>query len=434
MGYNVITHTGMTSSATVDPRTIAEDFKSEVLKIKPDQTPLITLTQYFGNGPKPTSHKIKTIQQYADKRYDKAIECKLGVDLVGADFQRFALIKVDYPTHLTTRNITLYYPQDTLYIARTSQTVEVVMNDITSLEMSVDGSSKAVLPVKLTGATTTTCKKGYIVVKTIEDVPFKGFSQSTVAHMGRTIYEGQRVGGVSTSSEDLYDYNFVEQKEKIVEMTKDMKDWVQGQRLEMPRWDRNLKEAMAKMKQEIEHMAMFGVRGVHFTIPRRPKRFTEGALNAIRTNVSVYNPHAVTDFEQLISTWCRDQVFNYNPNGTTKFALVGRKFLYAFNDAFRDIRRINGTAPTERKAGLMMDTYQTPEGYTLKLIPTDLFSDDMSYWAMTIDPKEMEKRTITEFSVRPVQAVDERVYRSVIEWQGAFAFHREQSMALLKTY
>ena len=57
----------------------------------------------------------------------------------------------------------------------------------------------------------------------------------------------------------------------------------------------------------------------------------------------------------------------------------------------------------------------------------------MEHWCFVIDPKEMDLRIVKNFNTRLYANNDERLAKLAVEWQGTISWHREESMALLRT-
>ena len=432
--YRNIIKPGVSSSTTRNPKTIAEDISNDIRVLRPEATPLLTLSQYLPKGKAPISHKVQTVQYYSFSHKDYSPTCIAG-STIGKQWTRFGRIKLNQPSRPDVQDVMFYQPQDKLFIGATGQTVEIVMTPTSNMSMSTDNTSRFVADPAFTGNTSTTCEPGFVIVRPIKAEPFKAFSSSDIIFLGRTIYEGQRIEAMPNNRDIVYDCNFVEHKEATIEMTEDQKEWVKSS-LTKPDWDWQQQEMMEEFKRSIEENLMWSDRSVDMTVPGRPKRHMMGLFHAIKSNVSVYNPFAVTNFENLLSNFCFDQAFSYNPNGTKKIAICGARFLYNFNQQFNQFRRIDGLNPSDKKVGLDLDTYVLPGGFELKLIRSDQMlprNTPMEHWCFVIDPKEMDLRIVKNFNTRLYANNDERLAKLAVEWQGTISWHREESMALLRT-
>ena len=432
--YRNIIKPGASSSTTRNPKVLAEDISNEIRVLRPEATPLLTLSQYLPKGKTPVSHKVQTVQYYSFSHKDYSPVCITGAS-IGSQWQRFGKIKLNQPSRPDVQDSMFYQPQDKLFIGATGQTVEVVMTPVASITMSVNNQSSFVADPAFTGNTAVTCEPGFVIVRPVKAEPFKGYSSSDVIFLGRTIYESQNVEATPYNRDILFDCNFVEHKEAVIEMTEDQKDLVKTT-LGKPDWNWQQEETMDEFKRSIENNLMFSDRAVDMSIPGRPKRHMMGLYHAIRSNVSVYNPFATTNFENLLSNFCFDQAFNYTPNGNKKIAICGARFLYNFNQQFNQFRRLDGTNPSDKKVGLDLDTYVLPGGFELKLIRSDQMlprNTKFEHWCFVIDPKEMDLRIVKNFNTKLYANANERVSKLAIEWQGTISWHREESMALLKT-
>ena len=432
--YRNIIKPGVSSSTTRNPKTIAEDISNDIRVLRPEATPLLTLSQYLPKGKAPISHKVQTVQYYSFSHKDYSPTCIAG-STIDSKYIRFGRIKLNQPSRPDVQDVMFYQPQDKLFIGATGQTVEIVMTPTSNMSMSTDNTARFVADPAFTGNTSTTCEPGFVIVRPIKAEPFKAFSSSDIIFLGRTIYEGQRIEAMPNNRDIVYDCNFVEHKEATIEMTEDQKEWVKSS-LTKPDWDWQQQEMMEEFKRSIEENLMWSDRSVDMTVQGRPKRHMMGLFHAIKSNVSVYNPFAVTNFENLLSNFCFDQAFSYNPNGTKKIAICGARFLYNFNQQFNQFRRLDGTNPSDKKVGLDLDTYVLPGGFELKLIRSDEMlprNTKFEHWAFVIDPKEMELRIKKNFLTKLYACPNERLLKLAIEWQGTIAWHREESMAVLKT-
>ena len=425
---------GISSSTTRNPKALVEDISEDIRVLRPGATPLLTLSQYLPKGKEPVSHKVQTVQYYSFNHRDYSPTCIPG-SVVADQWKRFGKIKLNQPSRPDVQDTMFYQPQDKLFIGATGQTVEVVMTPTGSITMSVNNQTTFVADPAFTGATATTCEPGFVIVRPLKGEPFKRYTTSDVIYLGRTIYESQSIEATPYNRDVVYDCNFVEHKEAVVVMTEDQKNLVKN-KIGKPEWDWEQQETMQDFKMSIENNLMFSDRAVDMTIDGRPKRHMMGLYHAIRSNVSVYNPFSTTNFEKLLSNFCFDQAFSYNPNGNRKIAICGARFLYDFNQQFNQFRRLDGTNPSDKKVGLDLDTYVLPGGFELKLIRSDEMlprNTKFEHWAFVIDPKEMELRIKKNFLTKLYASPNERLLKLAIEWQGTIAWHREESMAVLKT-
>lgn len=416
----------MVSTTSIDPYRILEDVDTQIRRLEPESTPLVTLSQHALNGGKPKSHKVMQVEYDAFDHFDYLTDVTAG----GAGYARFGLIK---PNRQMFGGTMFYSPQDTIFIQKTAQNVQVVMTPTQALWLGDDATSVLSLPTALTGNTATATKAGYILVRAIEDEPFRSFTASDCIFLGRTIKESQDIRATPHQRDVLYNANFVEHMEAVIKMTDDQKTWVQTKG-SVPAFTREQQELMWEFKKTVEYKLMWGQRKVDFSDPLRATRYMNGLFHAVQTNVTTYDPTTITDFEQFFNTYLYDVAFRYNPNGQRKIALAGPRFLQKFNLAFRDFRRVDNMAPTG-KVGLNFDTYVLPGGFELKLLRTDMLRINTAFedWLFVIDPKEIEIKKVKDFATRLWQKEDGRDWNLMVEWQGTVAWHREQAHSILRT-
>jgi hypothetical protein len=432
MPYNNLNRPGERTSTTIDPRIVEEDVDSRIHQLEPNATPLQTLSGLIGRGKSPQTHKVIVRQEFLFDNYDFCSAATIGT---GNDV-RFARLTLDQPSRPLTSQFMYYEPQDKFYIVNTGQTVEVVMTETDSI--SINKGVKFSTPnTGLTGGTTSTTLAGTVLVRAINAEPIKNFTNSWVIYLGRTIYESQNIEAMSRIRDLVYDCNFVEHKEAVFIMTEDQKKWVKT-KLSVPDWDRQQTATMKEFKVTVDYNALFSERWIDETIPTRPKRHMNGLYHTIKTNIAVYDPYSLTDFENMFSNFLFQQAFRYNPNDRySKLGICGGRFLFNFNKAFREFRRTDSIGPTKigKEAGLDLETYVLPGQHKVNLIRSEALRMDtpMEHWCFVIDPALMEWRIVTDYKSKYYQNNDERDHKIMMEWQGTIAWHLEQSHALLKT-
>ena len=439
-GYDNIIRPGVRSSVTPNPKSILEDIDERIRTLRPEATPIQTLSSLIGRGAKPKSHKIQVIQYHSRDNYDFARTAVTGEEAAsGKGYERFIRLTLEQPSRQTTGSTVLYHPQDKLWIAKTNQVVEVVMTPRASIRY--DGENELVVPEVIAGTgasdTTTTNRSASntVVCRVVQPVSAMPLATSDVIYLGRTIHESQRIEAEPHQRDLMYDCNFVEHKEKVLVFTEDQKNLVQMRGI-APDWNFNQQEMMEEFKMEVDYNMLFGQRAVNIDVPGRPKRHLMGLRDAIKTNVSVYNPDSVVNFEDMFSNFMFEQAFRYNPNGYNKIALCGGRFLMNFNDAFKDYRTTTTLDVTKDKtAGMDLQSYVIPGGMKLTLIRNETFrqNSQLENWCFVIDPMEAELRVVKDYASRMYSNNDERDMKLMVEWQGSIAWHREQSHALLKT-
>jgi hypothetical protein len=430
--YNNITRPGIRTSSTINPRRLVEDVDMKIRRLKADATPFLTLMSYLKRGPKPLSWKVQQMEYHENTNRDYISSVTMGASVDAANYSRYALIKLDSPDRPEVPSDQYYYPQDKFYIAKTDDVVEVVCTPYASIPIST--TSTATFAAALTGSTTTATAAGYILVRNIKTAPLKPFSSSDVLLLGRNIYESQKIEAQPRQRDVIFDANFVEHKECVVQITQDQKEWIKTKGV-LSDWDFLQEEAISDFKRDIENNIWFGERSVDMTVPGRPKHNMRGFYNSIKTNMAYYNPDAVTNFEELIQNFCMNQAFRYNPNGDSKIAFCGMQFLVNFNNTFREYRQLqNETKISEM--GLNVNSYVLPGGFKLKLIRNEMLAQDtdMTHWCFVVDPVEAEMRIVDDMKQKFYQNNDERDVKLMIEWKGTVAWHLEQSNAILRTF
>lgn len=433
--YRNIIRPGGITSTTYDARRMVEDVNEEIRTLDEAATPLLTLSTYLKRGAKPINPKFQSIQYHGFSHRDYVISTVMG-STVGAQYKRFGRITISQPTRPDVTDSMIYQPQDKFFIVATGQTVEVVMTPYDSISTRYDNQGKLSLDVGVTGNTTSATAMGDMVVRSVTPEPLKSFTTSDIIFLGRSIYESQKIEAEGVHRDLIYDANFITHKERTMQMTEDQKEWIKSKGTK-PMWEWEQTENMKDFKRDIENTLMYDVRNVDFTVPGRPKYSTQGLMNAIQTNVMYYNPDNVADWENLLGTFSFEHAFRYNPNGTKKIAICGSKFLYNFNQAFKDYRQVQGLAPDDKMVGLAVDSFRMPTGEVLKFITSDYMlprNTPMENWCFVIDPKEMELKIVKDIQTKMYQGHNERDSHLMMEWKGGIAWHREQCMALLRTY
>jgi len=430
MAYDNRIRPGIVSSVTIDPKRILEDIDLKVRELEPAATPIQTITKYMGVGKPPKSHKIQVKQYHIFDNYDYCSAMTAGT---GAD-ARFANLTLDQPSRPSTAGTMYYSPQDKLFIVKTGQVVEIVMTERDSMPLG-NNTFFSHANTTLTGNTTTRTSQGTVLVRTIDAVPIIPFTNSDVIYLGRTIYEGQPIQGESKQRDYIYDTNFVEHKEAVLRMTEDQVKLVQVEG-NIPEWTFQQQHMLKEFKVSVDYNLLFSERSIDYTVPGGPKRHLRGLFNSIRTNVAVYDPMNVTNFEVMFGNFLYEQAFRYNTSQTySKIGLAGGRFLFDFNQAFRQYRRTTSLEGVGKKIGLNFDTYVIPGGHTISLVRTEALRQGtpLENWCFVIDPKMMELRIKKNYESRNYSLATDRIESVMVEWQGTVAWHLEQNNALLRT-
>lgn len=428
--YDHLGRRGIRSSTSIDPKNVLEDIDTQIRTIDPHATPLLTLSSAFSKGKKPRSHKIQVVEYHGRDQIDYCSSVTLGT----GNNTRFAKLTLDMPSMPTTKDVQYYYIQDKFYIAATDQTVEVVMTPGAAASL---GGTELSLPTSFTGNTASRTEDGTVIVRNVERHPIQSFTTSDVYFMGRTIRESQDIEAVSRQRDLMYDCNFVEHKEAVLIFTEDQKKIIETKAGGLD-WTFQQQQTFKEFKNDVESTLWWGERAVNLDHASRPTRHMRGMHHAIRTNVSAYNPMAVTDYEELFGNFLYDQAFRYNPNGYNKLGYAGGRFLFNFNKAFREYRRTVSLDPKDigSTAGMDLETYMIPGGMKVALSRVENLRQNTSWedWCYIIDPSTIELRIVKDFQSRMYANNDERDIKAMIEWQGTMAHHTEQANALLRTF
>lgn len=428
MAFNNTARPGLRTTQTVNPQDVLPDIQEKIHTLAPESMPLITLLEKFGKGPDPKSKKVEVRKYYEFDPLDTVTALTVGI--TGNTETRFARLSLAQASRPLTNSTMYYQPQDKFYIVETGQTVEVVMTPDAAFQ--TQAGSDITLSTALTGNTTTRSAAGTVVVRVVEPVDFISFTApGSVIYLGRTIWESQDIQATPAQRDVIYDYNFVEHKEKVIECTEDQMDFIQ-RRGTIDDFSFQQKEMIKEFKSEINHTSFFSERSVNYDIPNRPTYHMRGAIPAIRTNVQVYNPAVTTDFEQLTSTFMLRQAFRYQGK-PRKMAFAGVGFLNNFNNAFREYRRSDINV-AKQTPGLSITTYEW-NNRLIDMVHCEVFrmGTDMENWLMVVDPQQAEYRVKRNFVTRPYSLPTQRLNNLMVEWQGTIAFHLEEHMALLRT-
>lgn len=422
---------GARSSTSINPRSIKEDMQESIHVLNPKMQAMQSMFRWFGRGPKPQGHKITTVQLHGFDPYDYVSAVTLGgAANLTPGYERYARLTIDQVSRPSTKDIMYYQPQDSFFIEKTKQNVEVVMTPTNAIKMN---GAEITLPAALTGNTTGLSAPGTIVVKTknpgLDILPF---TASDVVYMGRTIHESQKIEAQGHEVDMLYDCNFVEHKECTFQMTEDQKNLIKIKH-KMPDWERQQQMTLETFTLSNEMTLLFGERASDFSEVGRPKYWMNGLYNAIKTNVAVYNPDNITDWEVFMAHIMEDVAFNHCPNGNNKLAFAGAKFITNFNLYFATKRQLNNEV-IKGPMGLNISEYVFGDN-KLTLVCNEALArnTNMAHWCFIIDPKEADVRIVKDYESRYYQNNDERDLKFMTEWQGTIAWNIEQAHALIRT-
>lgn len=433
--YDNIARSGTRSSTSIaNPRKIEEDLSKRVSELAAEQIPMIELIPLFDRGPVPISFKVET--ELYDK-FDHIDNVAATAVSATVGWKRFANITPVQQSRQTTNGNMFYHVQDKLHILDTGQTVEVVMTETEQLKVShqtgvLIGQVGTGLPTDLTGSTATAAAKGTMVVRNVEQedlIPIP--VGATIIFLDRTIYESQDIEAIGSQFDTYFGCNFVETKEAVVTCTEDWYEWVETKGKGRD-FDFQQRETIEKFKKSINYSMLYGA-GSNDMTADRAKRHMRGIIPSIRTNVLSYNPQTVTDFEIMVRTWMRKQVFRYNNGANSKIAMPGMEWLDRFERSFAPLRRTDLSNTSITPAGLTMSGYRILN-YMLKF-KMGAFDDRTaaSNWCLVIDPMQIEYRPVKEWRTRWYSNPNQRDKKFMIEWKGTMSFHHEQYHSLMRT-
>lgn len=425
---NSLSRRGTRTSTSVDPRRKEIDIDEKIRILHPEATPIQTaaLTGLIRVGKAPISHKVEVMQ------YDTA-DCNefcSAVTLGTGNNTRFARLTLDQAQRPDLQQYMYYMPQEKFFIVETEQVVEVVMTPTAAI--SYQGNEFNFDNTTLTGNTTNRSMPGTVIVRNIVPEPIKSFTTSHLIYMGYTAYEGQDYGAQPSQRDVLYDYNFVELKEKTIAMTADQKEWI---KTKGPNdWQFQLEQAIAEMKMEVESTIMWSERSTEGT-QNAPIHHLRGFHQHLHTNVAFYDPENLEDFEMMFANFAYENGFRYNASDKRrKIGICGSRYLFNFNYAFKDFRRTTSLM-LNQDVGFDIDTYKLPGGFELVLMRSEYLSQNtkLENWLYVMDPTQAEMRLVKNYTTHFYHLENQRMHSLAIEWQGTVAWHLEQTHALLRT-
>lgn len=425
MKWNNLARRGVRTTQTVNPQTLVKDVDDRVRSLDPEATPLLSINEIIGTGPVPKSRKMEVMQHYTFDNWDSVSEVTVGTSAE----VRYARLTLEQKSRPSVNGSMFYYPQDTFYIVATGQNVVTVMTPDAAYKVN---GSEMTLTAGLTGNTTTRTAANTIVVMNIEQSQIISFSSSDVIYTGRTIWESQPIEAQSTQEDVVFDCNYVEHLECVLELSGDQKKFVQ-QYGKLNDLNFQQTEKIKAFKKQIHYKLWFGERSMEMSQNNRPTYYTRGILKSIKTNVTVYDPTQTDDFERLVSNFMEEQAFRHTPNGRNKVAYCGVKFLSNFDRAFREYRRsdLSDKNPTP---GFHVNKYFW-QGCTLSLIRDETFRQGtpMQNWCVVVDPLESQLCVETNFKSRRYELPTDRDLKWMWEWVGGIRHHREETSAILRT-
>lgn len=419
---------GVRSTVTVNPDTIKRDVDEDVRSMQREQFPIIEFSKIVGKGKPAINKKVEVMNHEAFDHWDEITATTIGTS--GNSEQRFMNITVAQRSRPQVNGNMFYTPQDTFHIAATGQKVICVMTP--DYAYKVNGVEKT-FSTALTGSgNTARSAVGTIVVMNVEPDPIINFTTSEFLYTGRTIWESQDYEAKSSQEDVFFDYNFVETKDCLITVTSDQLDFYNAYgTIGNFTWQQEQK--LKNFKKECYYNLWFGKRAMEITEKDSPIYHLRGLIDSIKTNVTVYDPRYVNDFERLVSNWMMDKAFRYNPNDVKKVVYCGSNFAKNFNLAFREFRRseLSDQSPSP---GLNIRTYDFLD-FSIKMMIDGTFATDTKYtdWAVCVDPLESLLCINKEFVQHDPTLSNSRKKTIAWTWQGTIRHHREKSSAILRT-
>lgn len=432
MAYTSLARPGLRTTQTINPDLIIPEVSDKIVHIAPEATPLITLGEKLGYGAPPKTHKPRVIDYYETDQFDQVTAVVAGTG-TETRFQNWTMANRSRPT---TGGAMFYQPQDKFCCITTGQIFEVIITEDAAMKRN---GADMTLSTGLTGNTTNRSAAGTIVVRVVEAVPAIAFTSGDVVYLGRSISESQDIEASSYQRDPVFDFNYVEHKEKVFICNEDQRNLIQTVG-KFNDFTFQQEQTLLEMKKEVEYNAMFSERAINYDRNNvEPTRHMRGLIPSIKTNVTVYDPTAITPgngFELLVSQFMNEQAFRYNGQNreNRKIALCGPRFLHNFGVAFANYRRMGVNNERRVNAGFVVESYYW-QGFTLDLIRTDVLRQGtkLQDWCVVIDPKFAEWRIKKRFETRFYQLPTERKMKFMVEWQGTIAWHAEEHHALLRT-
>jgi hypothetical protein len=420
---------GLRTTQTVNPQDTLPDIDEILRRADPTLSQLETILDHLPGGKPPKAKRIDVRQYMSFDPLDRVTNVVVGT--AANNEQRFARLEVQQRSLLATTAVNMIYQPGDKLVLDNGQVVEVVATPVGQL------TGLPQLSAALTGTTAGgNPPPGWVIVRVVQPVAFNpNWTGGWIQFLGHTIYEGEPVQSKPWQRDVIYDYNYVEHIERVMECTEDETEFItlRGSAKDM-QFQRE--ETLHEIKQDVELLYMFGKRSFDMTIPDQPKLHMGGVLDFITTNVMVYNPNNPNlNFEQLVRTWMTNCLFRVCPNGMRKTVFVGERLSDAFMQVFDNLRRIQADKQAVKNVGGVSVTTYEFNGRIIDLVTYRHFRVETpwSWWAVGLNIPSLETRIKKKYQIRDATLPNERVYRYAVEWQGSLAVHLRDSHALLRT-
>lgn len=419
---------GLRTTQTVNPQDILPDVDEILRRADPTLSQLETILDHLPSGKPPKAKRVDVRQYMSFDPLDQVVAVVPGQ--AADNEQRFARLTMAQRSLIATTSTNMIYQPGDKLVLDSGQVVEVVVTPSATLQ------GLPTLSSNLLGGSGPYSPPGQIVVRCVQPVPFNSsWTGGWAQFLGHTLYEGEPVQQIPWQRDVVYDFNYVEMVERVMECTEDETEFItfRGTAKDM-QFQRE--EMLHEIKQDVELLYMFGRRSFDMTVPTQPKLHMGGVLDFIRTNVAVYNPNTPNlNFEQLIRSWMTNQVFRVCPNGMRKLVFVGERLSDAFMQVFDSLRRVDAAKQSIKNiGGVSVSTYEF-NGRIIDLVTYRHFRVETpwSWWAVALNIPSLETRIKKKYVIRDATLPNERVYRFAVEWQGTLAVHLQETHALLRT-
>lgn len=417
---------GIRTTTTVNPDSVVPDINVILKRASPWRSQLSNLLEMVSETGAPKTKKVR-IANYIS--FDPLDDCAFVAAGTGGE-SRLARISVAQSNVAQLSNDMFYQPGDELYLIDNDQAVEVVATPFAKSKRAYGTVSDTLLGTTGTGLSA----PGTIVVRTIKAVPYRNVPLKQLQVLGRAVAEGQDYDTQPFQRDVMYDVAFVERIDTSWQATDEETKYIRTYGIPND-FKFQQEESIHDIKTNRELRLLMGQREVDMTDPKAPLYRMGGLLDYIRTNVTVYNPDATTNFERTVRTFMTEQAFKYTPNGMEKYVLCGLRALGRLSQHFDQIRRVDVRSnPKLRLAGLDIQTYEWL-GQTIHIVPYQHFrvGTKMEDWMLVVDVPNIELKTAMNFTVKNTTLANQRRESFYCEWAGTMLVHQEYTHALLRT-
>jgi hypothetical protein len=413
--------------------------------LSPGRAPWLSFINKFGLYGKPLTQPKAMLKKWDLRDIFSYCDTVVTGKSVADQWTAFALIKMTTPTRPNLQDDMLVHPQDHLIIQETGQQVEIMMTPTEQIRIA-DGYAASCFfsfpDAFLTHGSTTASAAGTIVVKTVNNEPFKTFNHSQVINVGRSIHESQDIDPPSEHSDPIYDCNFAEHMEWGLQITEEMYNIVKTEgKMPYGIFTKENKDLLLKAQQQVEYKILAGTMSVDTKNKDGIKYTMDGLLPKLESNIMYYNKNTVGSRERLLSTFIADcaNAKNIDPDGNdSKIYICGHDFYVGFNQDpnLQASRRLeNDSGAITQELGFNINVYDIA-GYKATLLKSEALRGKYSDWCFAIDPRMFKIRIFgnKNFTApKNYEGAKSRVKKIMIEWAGTTQIEHEQTCALLRT-